>query len=166
MLHPHQSAGHFLTFQHALETFEYLCLRISIAVIKHHDPTASWGGKDLFSLHFFFHSALNHWRKSGQKLGGGSWCRGVLLTGLLPRSLFSLLSYRAQGHQSHWAGPSLVDHQLRKCLTARSYEEGIFSIVVSSFQTTGSCQVDIKLIGTCDGYILKERAENPKHHIL
>jgi hypothetical protein len=40
------------------------CLRVSIAVMKHHDLKASWGGKGLFGLYFQIH----HWRKSGQEL--------------------------------------------------------------------------------------------------
>jgi hypothetical protein len=28
------------------------CLWVSIAVVKHHDQKACWGGKDLFDLHF------------------------------------------------------------------------------------------------------------------
>jgi hypothetical protein len=35
--------------------------------MKHHDPKAYWGGKDLFGLHFQIH----HWRKSGQELKQG-----------------------------------------------------------------------------------------------
>jgi len=33
---------------------------------KHHDQEASWGGKGLFSLHFYI--AVHHQRKSGLKL--------------------------------------------------------------------------------------------------
>jgi hypothetical protein len=33
---------------------------------KHHDQEASWGGKDSFSL--YFHIAVHHQWKSGQKL--------------------------------------------------------------------------------------------------
>jgi hypothetical protein len=45
-----------------------LCIlvRVSVAVRKHHDHKASWGGKGLFSL--YFHIAIHHGRKPGQKL--------------------------------------------------------------------------------------------------
>jgi hypothetical protein len=36
---------------------------------KHHDQEASWGGKDLLSLHF--HIVVHHQRKSGQELTQG-----------------------------------------------------------------------------------------------
>jgi hypothetical protein len=36
---------------------------------KHHDQEASWGGKDLFSLHL--HIAVYHQRKPGQELTQG-----------------------------------------------------------------------------------------------
>jgi hypothetical protein len=37
-----------------------------IAVMKHHDQKASWGGKGLFGLHFYI--IVHHRRKSGQEL--------------------------------------------------------------------------------------------------
>ena len=43
--------------------------RISIAVMKHHDQKASWGGKGLFDL--LFHITVHHRRKSGQELKQG-----------------------------------------------------------------------------------------------
>jgi hypothetical protein len=43
--------------------------RVSIAAMKHHNQEASWGGKDLFSLHF--HTAVHHRRKSGLELTQG-----------------------------------------------------------------------------------------------
>jgi hypothetical protein len=45
------------------------CLKVTIAVIKHHDQNASWGGKGLFGFHF--HTAIHHGRKSGQELKQG-----------------------------------------------------------------------------------------------
>jgi hypothetical protein len=30
----------------------YVLVSVSIAVMKHHNPKASWGGKDLFGLYF------------------------------------------------------------------------------------------------------------------
>jgi hypothetical protein len=44
-------------------------VKVSMALIKHHDQKASWGGKGLFSLHF--HIAVHHQRKSGQELTRG-----------------------------------------------------------------------------------------------
>jgi hypothetical protein len=38
----------------------------SYSCTKHHDQEASWGGKDLFSLHF--HIAVHHQRKSELEL--------------------------------------------------------------------------------------------------
>ena len=48
----------------------HVLVRVSIAVIKHHDPKPSWGGKDLFGLHFQI--IVHHWRKSEQELKQGS----------------------------------------------------------------------------------------------
>ena len=93
-------------------------VRSSMAVMKHHDPKASEGGKGLFSLHF--HSTFHHWRKLGQDLKTGkdpegkSRCRGhggMLLTDLLPMacSACSLTEPRAtspQWHHPQWSGPS------------------------------------------------------------
>jgi hypothetical protein len=45
------------------------CLRVSIAVMKHHHQKASQGGQGLFTSHF--HIAVHHWRKSGQELKWG-----------------------------------------------------------------------------------------------
>lgn len=47
----------------------HMCLRISIAAMKHQDQKASWGGKSLFSLHVQI--IVHHWRKSGQELKQG-----------------------------------------------------------------------------------------------
>jgi hypothetical protein len=47
----------------SINSFE-CCLKVTTTVIKHHDQ-ASWGGKDLFSLHF--HITIHHQRKSGQE---------------------------------------------------------------------------------------------------
>ena len=41
-------------------------VRVSIAVMEHHDEEEIWGGKGLFSL--YVHIAVNHQRKSGQEL--------------------------------------------------------------------------------------------------
>jgi hypothetical protein len=40
---------------------------VCMAVMKHHDLEASWGGKGLVSLHF--HIAVHHQSKSGLKQG-------------------------------------------------------------------------------------------------
>ena len=49
----------------------------------------------------------------------------MLLTGSLSLGLLSLLSYRTQDYQPRDGtthnGPSLLDHHLRKCLTAGSH---------------------------------------------
>jgi hypothetical protein len=69
-----------------------MCLKVFIAVTKHHDWRASCRGKGLLGLHFHI---VDHWRKSGQEPRtqaeqeprGRSWCRGygeVLLNGLFP----------------------------------------------------------------------------------
>ena len=47
-----------------------------IAAMKHHDQTASWGGKGLFALDFQI--TINHQRQLGQELKQGwNWCRGL-----------------------------------------------------------------------------------------
>ena len=67
---------------------------------KHHDQEASWGGKDLFGLHF--HTAVHHQRKSGlelkqvreQELMQRPW-RDILYW-LASPGLLSLLSHRTK----------------------------------------------------------------------
>ena len=68
-----------------------ILVRVSIAVMKHHDQKASWGWKGLFSLHF--HIAVHHQGKSGQELtqdrnleagADAEAIGGVLLIGLFP----------------------------------------------------------------------------------
>jgi hypothetical protein len=71
--------------------------------IKHHDQEASWGEKDLFSLHL--QTAVHNYRKSGlelkqvrkQELMQKPW-RDVL-NWLASPGLLSLLSYRTQDYQ-------------------------------------------------------------------
>ena len=68
-----------LSVQHQARWWEGSCLRISIAVTKHHDQKASWGGKGLFVLLFHSHSSsLKEVRtatQTGQEPGGRSSCR-------------------------------------------------------------------------------------------
>ena len=45
---------------------EFILVRVSIIVRKHHGQKASWGGKGLFGLHFQI--IVHHWRKSRQAL--------------------------------------------------------------------------------------------------
>jgi hypothetical protein len=78
-----------------------------------------------------------HSSRSGSRNG----CRGhggMLLTGLLPPGLLSLLSYRTQNYQPRDSTthnmPSALDHQLRKCPTAGSHggispTEAPFSVI-------------------------------------
>ena len=85
---------------------------------KHHDQETSWGGKDLFGLHF--HTAVHHQRKSGlelkqvrkQELMQRPW-RDVLYWLAFP-GLLSLLSYRTQDYQPRdgttHKGPFPLDH--------------------------------------------------------
>jgi hypothetical protein len=42
------------------------CLRVTIAVLKHHNQKASWGGNSLFGLHF--HITAHHQRMPAQEL--------------------------------------------------------------------------------------------------
>ena len=44
-------------------------VRVSIAMRKHHDQKASWGGKGLLGLHFSI--AVHHQRKPEQELKQG-----------------------------------------------------------------------------------------------
>lgn len=46
--------------------YEVVLVRVSNATTKHPEQKASWGGKDLFSLHF--HIAAAQQRKSGEEL--------------------------------------------------------------------------------------------------
>ena len=114
-----------------------LCLLCDLAPVlvrvsmpaQHHDQEASQGGKGLFSLHFCI--AVHHKRKSGlelkqirkQELMQKPW-RDVTYW-LVSSGLLSLLSYRTQNYQPRDGtthnGPSLFDHQLRKCLTAGAH---------------------------------------------
>ena len=77
-------------------------LRVSVPAMKHHDQKASWRGKGLFGL--YFHVALHHRRKSGQKLKTGQepesmqWPLRSAAYWLSSFGLFSLLSYRTQDH--------------------------------------------------------------------
>jgi hypothetical protein len=104
--------------------------------------TKKQGGKGLFSLHF--HIADDHQRKSGLEL------KQVRKQGLMQRperditywlaspGLLSLLSFRTQDYQPRDGtthnGPSLLDHPVRKCLTAgfrgsTSPTEAPFSVI-------------------------------------
>ena len=85
---------------------ENVCVCLSqgfYSCTKHHDQEASWGGKDLFSLHF--HIAVHYQRKSGlelkqvrkQELMQKPW-RDVPYWLAFP-GLLSLLSYRTQDYQ-------------------------------------------------------------------
>ena len=85
---------------------------------KHHNQEASWGGKDVFSLHF--HIVVHHQRKSGlkqdrkQELMQKPW-RDVTYC-LASPGLLSLLFYRTKDyHPRHGTthnglGPSTLDH--------------------------------------------------------
>lgn len=78
-------------------------VRVSIVVKKHHDQKASWGGKDLFGLHF--HSTeVRIGTQTGEDPGGRRqelmhrpW-RGAAYC-LASHVLLSLLSYRILDHQ-------------------------------------------------------------------
>jgi hypothetical protein len=65
--------------------------RVFIAVMKHHDWKASWGGKGLLGLSFQIYtpSLEEVWTRTqaGLEPGVRSWCRGhgeLQFTGLLP----------------------------------------------------------------------------------
>jgi len=102
--------------------FPPVLVRFSIAVMKHHEQRASWGGKGLLSLHF--HTAGHHQRKSGQELkqdrtlevrSGEGDMEGCCLLACSPW-LSQPASYRTQDHQSRgqhhlqWVEPSPLDH--------------------------------------------------------
>ena len=77
------------------------CLvRVSSAVMKHHNQKALWEGNGLFGLHFQI--TVHHWRKSGQELRQGwNWRQELMQSpwiGVWPtlHSLLSLFSYGAQ----------------------------------------------------------------------
>ena len=74
------------------------CLRVSTAVMKHHDQKQLGEERAYFSLHVLM--AIQHEGKPGQELKEGTWrpnlnrCYGrILFTGLL-----SLPSYTTQDH--------------------------------------------------------------------
>lgn len=79
-------------------------IRVSIAVIKQHDPP-SQGGKNLFN--FYFHTSIHHQRKSVLELkkvrnlevGADTGSRSHAANWLASPGLFSLLSYRTLKHQ-------------------------------------------------------------------
>ena len=127
------------------------CLRVSVAMMKHHDQRANWGGKSLIGLYF---SIVHYWRKSAQELNTGqdprsrSWYRGhggELLTGLLPLT-GSVCHPIEQGIKSLGMAPPTMDWtllhwSLRKHLTAGS-RGGISSSEAPFSNDSSLCQVD------------------------
>jgi hypothetical protein len=79
-------------------------VRVTIAVMKHHDEKASWGGKSLFGLHFLI--TVHHQRKLRQELKQDRnleqellqrpWIVAAYLLDL--HGLLTLLSYRTPDH--------------------------------------------------------------------
>ena len=117
-------------------------IRVSIAVMKHHDQKASWGGKGLSDLHFLITDY--HQRKSGQEVKQGrnlevgadaEAMEGCCLLACL-HGLFSLLiesTTTSPGMAPPTMGWALSHQSLRKCPTAGAYGS-IFSIDVIFFQ--------------------------------
>lgn len=99
-------------------------VRVSIAVMQHHNQKASWGGKGLFIL--IFHINVHHQRKSGQGLkysrnleaganeeawsGAASW---LVLHALLSRFLIET-KVTSSGMAPPTMGQTLLHHSLIK----------------------------------------------------
>lgn len=84
--------------------FQTILVRVSVAVLEHHDQRASWGGKGYFSSHF--HGTVHYCGKSGQELKQGrsleagidaEAVEGCCLLAC-SHCLLSLLSYGTQDH--------------------------------------------------------------------
>jgi hypothetical protein len=89
------------TYSIHINVHTYVCVLVRVSIPPQTSwPRSSWGGKDLFSLHF--HIAVHHWKKSGlelkqvrkQELMQRPWRDVPYL--LVPPGLLSLLSYRTK----------------------------------------------------------------------
>lgn len=106
--------------------------------------TGSRGGKGLFGLHF--HMAVHHQKKSTQGWNLETAADTEVIEGaaywLAPVAcLACFLSLPVQGqHYPQWAGPSLINHSLRKCPAAGSVSQLRFL-----FQMTPACVADMRL---------------------
>ena len=81
-------------------------LRVSIAMMRHHDQKARWGGKGLFGLHFYI--PVRHQRKSGQEPGGRGHGK-VLLTGMTCSACFSYRTPTQGWNHPQWARSSPIN---------------------------------------------------------
>jgi hypothetical protein len=117
-----------LSVQHQARWWEGSCLRISIAVTKHHDQKASWGEKGLFDLHFRI--AVYHQRKSGQETRQGwSWRQELMQRlwrsaayWLASSGFLSLHSYRTQDHQPR---DGTIHHELSPPPSITNWENAL-----------------------------------------
>jgi hypothetical protein len=103
-----------------------LCLRVTIAEKKHHDQKGSfgfWRGKGLFDFPFTIPSLLLKGIRAETQVGQGpgdrSGCRGCCSLAcslwFAQPAFFQNPGPASQGwSQPHWAGPSNVNHSLRK----------------------------------------------------
>lgn len=94
-------------------------LRISTAIIKHHEQKQLWGRKGL-SLTSRSQSITERrqGRISRQKPWDMIWTEVEAIVNRLP-GLLRLLSHTTQGDTfPRWAGPSYINHQSSKCTTA------------------------------------------------
>ena len=93
----------FTLFFYTIHTFYPLSYSKFLFLHKHHDQETSWGGKNLFSLHF--HTAVHHngsQDRNSSRSGSRSLSRGhggMFLYWLASPGLLSLLSYRTQVYQ-------------------------------------------------------------------
>jgi hypothetical protein len=136
--------------------------------MEHHDQEASWGGKDLFSLHF--HLAVHHQRKSGLEL------KQVRKQELMQRPwkdvtywfaslvLLSLLSY-GTCTTSPGMAPPITQFLLRTVIEKMPYSwiSWRYFLKGGSFLCDNSslCQVDTQNQAVQEGYVnpLKERTQ-------
>jgi hypothetical protein len=105
-----------------LHWYQLVLVRASVAVMKHHDPNASLGGKGLFSLNF--HITVHHQRKSGLELKQGrnleagadtaameECCLLACFPWLAQPAFLQNPASPAQGwHHPQRAGSSSIDH--------------------------------------------------------
>jgi hypothetical protein len=118
-------------------------LRVSVAAMKHHvqQLESKLERKGFVWLKLSkccspLKEEVRTGTQTGQDPGGGSQCRGctgALLTGLLLMACSAC--FLIEPNPLQWAGSSLIDHKLRKCLTAGSHG-GISSTEAPSSRMT------------------------------
>jgi hypothetical protein len=98
---------------------EGVLVRVTIAVMKHHDQKQLGEERVYMAYQCSSLKEVRTGTQARQEPGGRSWCRGhggVLLTELAPHGLLRLLSYKTWDHQlrasttQQWVGPFPINH--------------------------------------------------------